>query len=268
MSLGTAFRFPFNNMAKVMMIVLGYAITIALLMLTIFSSQSWGAMMLVGAVVLLAQALFLSGYGTRVIEHISDGYDNLPPIKIMTDIGRGFVMTLGVIIYMLPMFGYFLVVGAVSSLLGYELGVIVMLASLLGAIPLSVLVGLAFVVGMARFGIEANSGALFEMGRNWRIARNNIGVGLSLIGNQILLTIVYWIVSQVVSLVYNGIVPSSIYFDGSQTTLMVVLVIGYILTMTVSIISQVSSLHLIAQFADQIGLTAGKYKPKNDDFAF
>ncbi len=260
MSFGDAFGYPYKSLAKIATIVLGFTILVAVLVSIAINSRDGSGLILLTAGTVIAQSLFLTGYGIRVIRHIMDGYDqSLPAIELIGDIGRGVVVSFAGLITFLPLI-IFAFCGASmmipsSSRYGAspEIGGSTILFIII-VIPFAVYLGWGFIVGMIRYANEEESGAMFQFGTNFGYVNSNIGASAGLFGHNLLLAIIYGITTTIISSVYNNTVTSSLTYRSDQNVIIAVLTVGYILSISLSLLQQFSGFHLIAQYAERIGI--------------
>lgn len=262
MSFGDAFGFPFKNIPKVLTIALGFTIAIAVVVIMATNAPNLGGIMFITMALVVAQVLFLSGYGVRVVRHLLNGHEELPPLEILSDVGRGAMVSLAGLLYLLPLIGVILI-GAILSMM---LGAFMFIALVIVAIPLGMVLGWGILIGMARYAATEDSSSMFELKYNVGLAIDNTGKMFSYVGWNILLAIIYAILSNGFGLIYDGIFGSQIGFGTSDTTFIIVSVVSYVVTITFSILQQLSNLHLLAQLAHEIGIDGDKMKRKNDDF--
>ena len=265
MSFSAAFSYPFKSLPKVLTIVLGYTIIIAALVSYVISNPfSPGTLILTGGLG-LAEALFLTGYGIRVIRQVIEGYESLPPIEISGDVGRGILVTLSGIAHFLPLVVLLLLAGimGVFTANGDSAIALVCLFAVI-AIPVAILLSWAFMIGMARFAADQDWGVLFQVGTNFGIAKSNVGASISLTAYQIALGIVYAILTQLISSLYQNIVSPMITYNTSETTILVLVIISVVISTTLSILQQFSNLHFLAQYAEKIGILESE-KSKHDE---
>jgi hypothetical protein len=208
--------------------------------------------------VFVLQGFWLSGYSIRVIRHVVDGHEKLPDAKIGKDLLNGLGLFGASIVYALvfvPFFFIVIMLMAMPSSPNGEggLSVLVFCSSFLVAIPLMVLTGWAYFIGMARCAINDNLSALFQLGTNFRLARQNVKASFSLTGYLILLGLTYGFISQFASKVIQLIITP--VFDGFQDSMGVLIVITvFMLWFALNIVQEFSKMHLIAQYARQINL--------------
>jgi len=264
MSFGEAFGYPFKNIPKVLTVVLVFTILVALLVSNLFNTRSNSAAMLLTWGIIIAQSLFLTGYGIRVLRHIQDGYDyDMPSFEILGDIGRGIVVCFAGILTFIPLIallfcGSTLVAGSQSYSYSPSVSPSTALLILL-MIPFAVYLSWGFVVGMLRYASTEESGALFEFGTNFGYVNSNIGSSFGFLGYNFLLAIIYAAVNFLVTMLYEGVFAGTLTYRTDQTTLIAVVTVGYILSITISLFQQFAGLHLMAQYGEKIGITRETY---------
>ena len=297
MDLSSALSYPFKSLPKVFTIVLVITISLVVFLAMLLNSYDWTTyfetintytyssgytrtlsppggnffISLIGLfVVLLAQGLWLSGYGIRVIRHVMEGFEQLPPITFGRNMMDGLSVFLAGIWYgivALPfLFGFFMLVGMFSTPNGEAgLGAVMFCGGIILAVPLSFLYMWSFMVGMVRCAAEDKRGAMFEIVTNFRLAQQNWKSALSLTGYQFLVGIIFGFASQAISMILQ-FVTTPFAGDGSNTNaLLIVFVISMLGTYTIQIIQQFSSMHLMAQFAYNVGIMVG-YEDEFDQF--
>lgn len=296
MDLSSALSYPFKSIPKVLTIVIVITIGIAVFLAMLMNSYDWveyfrwlenasyydytpaldppGTDFFIGIfglfVVLLAQGLWLSGYGVSVIRHVLEGFEKLPPIVFGRNIMDGLSVFFAGIWYgivALPfLFGFFFLVGMFSTPDGEAgLGAVMLCGGMIAAIPLSLLHMWSFMIGMVRCAAEDKRGAMFEVLTNFRFARENWKTALSLTAYQFLVAIIFWFASQAISLALQFVTMPFVGYGTNTNNLLIVFVISMLGTYTIQIIQQFSSLHLMAQFAYNIGIMVG-YEDEFDQF--
>lgn len=273
MSFSDAFSYPYKSLPKVFTIVLGFAIVIAVMVVIAINTRSIvGTLLLTGGIV-IAQSLFLTGYGIRVIRSVMDGIEPLPNIEIGEDIKRGFLVSLSGILHFLPLVALGILAGMMGVFNAFidpygrnadgAMGMLCLV--LLIGLPLMFLLSWGFVIGMARYAVNDDSSALWQVGTNFGIAKDNVGACFSMSVYQFVMAIMYTILTQVVSAIYNGITGGMISFRTPEMVLVGIIILSYILSITISILNQFANLHFIAQLANKIGLEDEKQKHKIGD---
>ncbi len=259
MSFGQAFGYPFKSIPKILTIVLVFTILVVLLIANYINSRSDDALLLFTAVTILSQTLFLSGYGIRIIRQVQAGdSEHLPAFDVFKDLGRGVVVVVAGIVSLLPLiFLFFCGVGMMARSLdgGYAESSSSTILSILLLIPLILYWSWGLYVGMLRYAAEERAGAMFEFSANFSRVNNNFGAMFSLLGYQILLAIIYYVVNLAVTFLYDVVFTDSITFQTDDTTLIAIVSVGAILSIMISLFQQFAWLHLVAQLGDKIGIT-------------
>ena len=282
MDFTAAFKYPFNNAAKVLTIVLAMTIAFALCLALIVNAYDWNGLaedvnsMIVTGVemseehpsgdvlervfagvsaatlgllgliaVSIVGGFWFSGYSVDVVRSIMAGDDVMPAIDFGRSLRQGFVLFLSAILYALLFCVYLAVVALLAALLG-NLGGLIVIVAVIAAIPILFLMGWGYYIGMARYADTEDSGAVFQIMQNMKTARVNLGVSVALVFWQIVLTAIYNIASRLVNGVLDGIVGSGILLTG--------LVISMIVVFALNMFQHFSAQHLIAQYAMQIGI--------------
>jgi len=260
-SFSQSFAYPFNNLAKILKIVL--------IFLLIIASITVGSIMLQVPILslmtiplILGYALFSSGYMVSVIREVADGSDMLPEVELGRDLGQGFaVMVIG-LIYALPLIVLF-VIGL--------LAIAVPVGSGGGSFMPILLLGLVFVVlafifsytamiGMIRYAVSGNANEMLRFGENFSLFFSNVGAIFGLIWRTMLIGFIYGFVSGLTETVFQGMM----FGISSQTMLYVLLTVYMVGYMAVTFMNQIAQAHLIAGFGLQTGIihTSDKQKLK------
>ncbi|MGB1286133.1 MAG: DUF4013 domain-containing protein [Aggregatilineales bacterium] len=276
MSFSDALKYPFNNFFRVMQIVLFFAIFIAALVTTAFNTGDWDLILGLSLIITLAQALMLSGYSIRIIRGLMRNHENkeyLPPFEFIKDCGRGFLVTLATIIYMIPAFivsvcAMMAVMSTISSSrYSYGTGSSMPVSgemidssifALIFLLPFFVFPIMALLVGMMRYAAEERSSALFETGKNWKIVTGNMALMRGLIIRQFGMWVLFFILTNISEFIYAAVINELPVSDTPQSTFVMLTVIGFIIGTTISIFHQFSSTHLIAQRAEALGIGGRK----------
>lgn len=261
MSFGDGFSYPYKSIPKVFSIVLGFAILIAALVALAMNSQSVNSALLFLGGIVLVQALFLTGYGIRVIRHLMDGWEELPPLEIISDIGRGIVLIFAGILYALPLV-LVLIGGSMLGVLGTSTGAIILMVIVM--IVFGIYLSWGFSVGMVRYAAEESSSMMFDFGKNFSYVNSNIGISFSLTARQFFLGVIYAIAIQVVSAIYNSMISGMVTFRTDQNILILLITIGYILSTVLNLFQQFGNLHFMYQYAEQLGIGRGEEKLKHN----
>ncbi len=281
MNFSSAFSYPFQNLAKVISIVLVLTIAFAVCIGLLLNSYDWALLFdqlygfnagqdLVGGMapfslsvvvgglgvllVAIASGFWLSGYSVEVIRVLMHDADVLPAVNLGRNIKDGFYLFLASVAYWLLFVGFLMIVVIINSVTG-GLGVInalVALASIAATVVALCVLGWAYFVGMARFALMDDHKAAWEVRRNIKIARANWRSGALLLLFLTALTVIYGVVRAVVEGVFGG-------FAG-MIGITVTIVIYYFF----NLMQHFSTQHLIAQFAREIGLGYDYYNPEKD----
>lgn len=292
----TALKYPFNSIAKVFSIVLVMTIAFALCLALILGSYDWSSLAdaignsiaeslgftetsadeashdllneeqmeeiglglrtavlgLLGLVIVsIVGGFWIAGYSVDVVRAVMAGRDVLPSADFGRNVQAGLTLFLSAVLYGLLFVVYLIVVG----LLGNLGGLIVFLA-VIAAIPLLCLMGWGYYIGMARYAAEGDHQAVFQILDNMKTARANIGPGVALIFWQIVLNIIYNVISRLLG---GGLGA----FD-STGALLTAAVISAIVFFALNLFQHFSTQHLIAQYAMRIGIGAPGPKDKVD----
>ena len=285
MSFSNAFRYPFQNFACVLSIVLVMTIAFAVFIGLMLNSHDWshliaqiydldpneyiigepqalGAAPLIGVVGLIVVAVvsgfWLSGYSVEVIRSIWNEVEFLPDIDFGRNVKDGFYLFLSSVAYWVLLIVLFvaemIVFQATSSL-----GAINALVAII-AVPVTVIaiafMGWAYFVGMARFAAEGDHRAVYQIRRNIRLARANWTSGAGLLIYMVVLSIIYGVFRGIVDGIFGGV--------AGMLGITLSIVIYYVF----NLMQHFSTQHLIAQYAVQIGIDGDDEKGKGKvDFA-
>lgn len=293
----TALKYPFNSIAKVFSIVLVMTIAFALCLALIIGSYDWSslaeavssgvnealgavetsadaashdllneeqmeglgvglgraALGLLGLVIVsIVGGFWFSGYSVDVVRAVMAGQDVLPAVEFGRNMRAGFTLFLSAVLYGLLFVVYLIVVGLLSNL-----GGLFVFIAVIAAIPFLFVMGWGYYIGMARYAAENDPGAVFQIWKNMKTARANIGPGVSLAIFQILLGIIYNIGTRVLDGLINGI-------TGAGGVVLTALVISAIVFFALNLFQHFSAQHLIAQYAMRIGIGGPGPKDKVD----
>lgn len=271
MSFSNAFRYPFQNLAKVISIVLVLTIAFAVFIGLMLNSHDWspllaqvydldpseyhigaseamGATALIGLLGLIVVAVisgfWLSGYSIEVIRSIWQDVEYMPDIDFGRNLKDGFYLFLSSVAYWI-LFGLLLLVEAIVLRITGSLGLInmiAMLAAIIATLVALAVMGWAYFVGMARFAAEGDRGVVFQFGQNMRVARENWTKGASLLLYMIVLSIIYGIIRGIVDGIFGGVVG------------MLGITLSIVIYYVFNLMQHFSTQHLIAQYAVQIGI--------------
>ena len=277
MNLPSALRYPFVNFAKVFSIVLVMTIAMALFTGLLFNAvdfdgifaalANWdgvshldmpeiafGGNAIMGLAGILAVAivsgLWLSGYSVAVLRALMRGERLLPAIELGRDMTDGAYLFVASLAYGLLFVALIVVeVFALGILgqIGFLAGLFGMAAFALTIAAMAVM-GWAYFVGMARMAAEGNQRASWQLRYNMGVARQNWKWGAFLLMYMFLLTMLYGVVSSIVDGVFGGLMGAA------GMTLSIILYYFF------NLMQHFSTQHLIAQYAEAIGIGGGKEK--------
>lgn len=276
MNFSSAFKYPFRNFAKVMSIVLALTIAIAVFIAMILNSYDWTLLFahlydfevadpsvntieplsgttivgIVGLVVVaIASGFWLSGYSIEVIRAVMREDEWMPAVDLSQNVKDGALLFVSSVAYWL-MFIALIVIVAVGNLM---LGGIVTLILMVFALVAICVMGWGYFVGMARFALEGDYRASWEIWKNMRAARVNWRSGANLLLYMIALSIIYGIVRQIADGIFGGLMGANLL-----TGITVSIIIYYIFNLMQHFSTQV----LIAQYASEIGIHGDHYDPE------
>ncbi len=289
MSFSSAFRYPFQNFAKVLSIVLVLTIAFAVFIGLMLNSHDWspllaqvydldpneylsgepeamGAAPMIGVLGLIVVAVlsgfWISGYSIAVIRSIWDDVEFMPDVDFGRNVKDGFYLFLSSVAYWI-LFVVLLVVEwiilQVTGSMGAINALLVIVAVAL-TVVIAAVMGWAYFVGMARYAAEGDHRAAFQIRRNMGVARENWTNGAGLLVYMIALSIVYGIIRAIVEGIFGGI------FGGLAGMLGITLTI--VIYYVFNLMQHFSTQHLIAQYATQIGIGGEEYNPGKDKIDF
>lgn len=283
MSFSDALSYPFKgeNVPKVLTIILVFLLIVAVVVVGGLMMNATGLMLLAIPIV-LAYSVFVGGYSVEVIHSVMLGHEIMPPTEIGRDIGRGIMTILASIAHMIPLIVFYIcaifIFGAsfansisVDSY-GYpdlsRAGDSVMMMCGLGlaALILGFLLGYTYLVGLVRYAVEGSAGALFDIGSNFATVLANMGAVFGLLIRQIGIGIIYGILMGIVNMIFTGVVNDAFYRPNPDIGIMIGLIIYGIGYLSLTLMNQISSSHLIAGFGAEVGISARKSKHDGYDF--
>jgi uncharacterized protein DUF4013 len=284
MSFSDALSYPFKgeNIPKVLTIILVFLLLIAVVVVGGIMLQDENVVFLAFPII-LAYAVFIGGYSIEIIRTVMQGHEIMPQPAMGRDILRGIVTMLAAIAHAIPlMVVYFctaLIFGAsMGSFMSIDAygnpdisgagGSILMACGLgLAMLAFGFLLGYTYLVGMIRYAAEDRAGAMFDIGSNFSTVLSNMGAVFALLIRQIGIAIIYAILGFIVNTIFQGMIFNSIDPYGSFDIgigLMVVLILYGIISLSLNLMNQISSTHLIAGFGADVGISTRK--AKHDDF--
>ena len=220
MSFSQAFKYPFRNFAKVFSIVLVLTIAFAAFIALIMNSYDWVELwnslaaddlveyathdlesftpaVFIGVlgvlVVAIVAGFWLSGYSVAVIRSLIDGEEVMPDISFSRNMKDGAYLFIASLAYWILFAIAIIVAGIAGGIAGslQFLGVLVVIAALIIMIVIACLMGWGYFIGMARFAVEGDYRASWQIWRNMRMARREWKAGIGLEIYWVLLTIAY-----------------------------------------------------------------------------
>lgn len=297
-----AYTFKASNIPKILTIVLIFVISGVSIFVATMALESFALMALLIPVGLV-YSFFISGYTVSIIKSVMGGDENLPEFELGRNLGRGFMIFLAGIVYMIPVFIIFflamLISGAsISSTSQYGdpggSGVLLFCGIMLGAFLLTIVLMYSLVVGQIRYAVEDSAGSLFNIGKNFSIVMSNIGTTIAYFIRGVGLAIIFGIVSNIllgvlqvpfagqmrelqyeyvravegISYGYNYSFDPAIIFNMGMS-LVAFASLYYLVSLTLNLMQGFSGAHLMAGYGIDLGL-GGKDKNKNyspyDDF--
>ncbi len=291
MNFSSAFKYPFQNSAKVMSIVLALTIAFSVCIALVLNSHDWspllaeindyeladshadtfpplGGTTIIGLVGLLLAAFvsgfWLSGYSIEVIRAVMREDERMPAIDFGRNVKDGAYLFASGVAYWALFMVLIVFVAVVASFAGLSdgFGGLIVIASLPLMAAAMCLMGWGYFVGMARFAAEGDYRASWQIWRNMRKAKEHKGTGVSLLLMIIAMSIIYGVVRGVVDGIFGGLIGANL-FAGITLTI----VIYYFF----NLLQHFSTQHLIAQYAIAIGISSDHYNPDKEkgkvDFA-
>ncbi len=281
MDIGSALRYPFNSVAKVMTIVLAMSIALVICLALVVGSADWTAWVEelhfmveqpdawsaahdeagtdgmesfvfpagagLGLLLMLLVAVFggfwFSGYSLDVMRAVMAEEEAMPEFNYGDNLREGFQLFLACLAYGIVACLAMLVFVIVAGLGG--------LAALLGLllfIAFCALLGWSYYVGMARYAVGEGMGALLAVMDNMKTARLHWRKGLALTGWSIVLALVYKVASGVVDGIVGGVMAGDIVLDFA-----ILIVVAF----AFNFFQHFSTQHLLAQYALSIGIAPG-----------
>ncbi len=285
MNFTNAIKYPFQNFAKVMSIVLAMTIAFAVFIAMIINSHDWTPLLtamtnldvsqshtetlqplsgttITGVFGLLLVAIvsgfWLSGYSVEVIRAVMREETWMPEVNLGQNIKDGAALFAASAAYWALFVLLMVVMVTLTGLLGQIidiLGLLAALASFVIVVGAALVMGWAYFVGMARFAAEGDYRAAWQIRRNIRIAREYRGPGFTLLLYMIAISLLYGVVRQVVDGVFGGLLNANMLAGVTLS-----LIIYYLF----NLMQHFSTQHLIAQYAWKIGLRSDHYNPEKD----
>ena len=285
MNFTNAIKYPFQNFAKVMSIVLAMTIAFAVFIAMIINSHDWTPLLtamtnldvsqshtetlqpLSGTtitgffgllLVAIVSGFWLSGYSVAVIRAVMREETWMPAVNLGQNIKDGAALFAASAAYWVLFVLLMVVMVTLTGLLGQIidiLGLLAALASFIIVVGAALVMGWAYFVGMARFAAEGDYRAAWQIRRNIRIARENRGPGFTLLLYMIAISLLYGVVRQAVDGVFGGLLNANMLAGVTLS-----LIIYYLF----NLMQHFSTQHLIAQYAWKIGIRSDHYNPEKD----
>ncbi len=284
MNFSRAFKYPFQNFAKVMSIVLVLTIAFALFIAMILNSYDWsplfeqlsnfdgadsyahemqpmGGTTITGFFGLLLVAIvsgfWLSGYSIEVIRSVMREEEWMPPVAFGQNVKDGALIFASSLAYWLLFIMLIVGLTLVNGLLGQinSVAALAAVASFFFIVGAAFVMGWAYLIGMARFAAEGDYKASWQIGQNMRLARANWRNGLTLVFYMIAFSILYGAVRSAVDGIFGGLMGMNML---AGITLSII--IYYIFNLMQHFSTQV----LVAQYAGLIGIGSDHYDPEKE----
>ncbi len=285
MNFTNAIKYPFQNFAKVMSIVLAMTIAFAVFIAMIINSHDWTPLLtamtnldvsqshtetlqplssttITGVFGLLLVALvsgfWLSGYSVEVIRAVMREETWMPEVNLGQNIKDGAALFAASAAYWALFVLLMVVMVTLTGLLGQIidiLGLLAALASFVIVVGAALVMGWAYFVGMARFAAEGDYRSAWQIRRNIRIAREYRGPGFTLLLYMIAISLLYGVVRQAVDSVFGGLLNANMLAGVTLS-----LIIYYLFNLMQHFSTQV----LIAQYAEVIGIGGDRFNTEKD----
>ncbi len=275
MSFSEAILYPFQNLAKVLSIVLALTIAFAVFIALVLNAHDWSALLgqfygfehleaqteplgpmgggaLLGVAGLLLVAIlsgfWLSGYSVEVVRSVMFRDEAMPAIDFTRNLKDGaalFVSSLAYWCLFILLSVGLVMLGGILGGIG-ALGSLILIPAFLCFVAAICVMGWAYFVGMARFAAEGDHRASWQVRRNIGLARQNWRSGAKLLLYLILLSFIFGFVRQVADMLLAG----------SQAALIASVTLTLITYYFFNLMQHFSTQHLIAQYALAIGIGA------------
>ena len=285
MNFTNAIKYPFQNFAKVMSIVLAMTIAFAVFIAMIINSHDWTPLLtamtnldvsqshtetlqplsgttITGVFGLLLVAIvsgfWLSGYSVEVIRAVMREETWMPEVNLGQNIKDGAALFAASAAYWALFVLLMVVMVTLTGLLGQIidiLGLLAALASFVIVVGAALVMGWAYFVGMARFAAEGDYRTAWQIRRNIRIAREYRGPGFTLLLYMIAISLLYGVVRQAVDGVFGGLLNANMLAGVTLS-----LIIYYLFNLMQHFSTQV----LIAQYAEVIGIGGDRFDTEKD----
>lgn len=276
MTLRQALAYPFQNgnLLKILPIAI-----IASLLLYVMNFVDNFVLVSGAALALFVMSLALVGYSISIVEQVMRGDQQITSIRLKTDVGRGCMSYIAVLLYNVPLFiGIFVWVllalpminlASDATLTSGLLSMIVLTSGFAFLIFIGLFASLVMMVAYARYASDGTTQALFDLGENINLVRHNAGLSLGMLGRLFILSLLNALIVGAISLVSYFLFPNMLAYDSYFYEPPMVEGLAYalmeVLSYTVSIVFVVSGSHLIAQYGLALGLDGRKRKDSDAD---
>lgn len=263
-----AFKYPFRNSAKVISIVLVMTIIFTFFIILIANSFDWaphlrsfgyggevsvsgvsaepGAGFVVGLLGLLAFVIlggfWVNGYSLDVVRTVMNDNDTMPQVEVGTNLRKGIWVFLSGLWYGLAaivVLGILAFIGSFGSAMGGLIGFFVTLALIAAGLAYVCLSGWGYLIGIAMYAMQEQREDLFAISRNFRIARENVGISFKLLACNVVLYFIYSVVRGILERLFGAAVGPD---------LVVAATLGFIIYFAANLFLHFSTQHLIAQY--------------------
>ena len=280
MSFSSALKYPFQNLAKVISIALVLTIAIALCITFTLNTHDWSPLLklLYGIekpqssmeslkpmsgsatlgtwgllLVVVISGFWLSGYSLAVVRSVMRNEQRLPEVVFWRNTKDGLYLFVASAAYV-ALFILMLAIAAIfASIFWFPEGFGLFLA-LIGVPALcavACVMGWGYYVGMARFAVEGNHRASWQIWRNMRWARRHPRAGLTVLLYMVGLMVIYMIAFVIAEPIVGGILDGTI--GSNLMASFTAWIIEYYL---LNLMLHFSAQHLIAQYGVKVGIGA------------
>ncbi|MDE2777839.1 MAG: DUF4013 domain-containing protein [Chloroflexota bacterium] len=285
MNFSSAFKYPFRNFAKVMSIVLAMTIAFSVFFAMILNSYDWATLLaelfghdlpgssagtlqplggttIAGIVGLLLVAVvsgfWTSGYSVEVVRAVLREQEWMPAVDFGRNVKDGAYLFAASLAYWALFIALIVVLAVFGGLIGEIVEFarpVVAIGSIVCVTGAAFVMGWGYFVGMARFAAEGDHKASWRIWENMRFAWSNWQKGARLALYMIAFSIIYGIARQIVDGVFGGLMGANLFAGFTLS-----IIIYYIF----NLMQHFSTQHLIAQYAEEIGLGGDRYNPGKD----
>ncbi len=283
MSFFSAFKYPFQNLAKVISIALVMTIAIAVCITLILNTHDWSPLLQLlfrieqpqssvetlkpmsgsaaigtwGLLLVVAiSGFWLSGYSLTVVRSIMSQEERLPEVVFWRNIKDGVYLFVASAAYVTVFIILLAIVAIIASIFWFPLGleIVFFLVVLPALFAVACVMGWGYYVGMARFAVEGNFRACRQIWRNMHWARRHPRAGLTILLYMVGLTIFYGILFVIADPIVGRILDATI--GSNLMASFTAWIIEYYL---LNLLLHFSSQHLIAQYGLKVGIGADHF---------